>query len=247
MKKVQNFHPALLKPAFAVCINQPITMSNQQKRNKPAPPPRIDRAVVIVGIVGGSGSGKSWLARKIASAFGQRACAISLDDFYRDRSKLSAARRARINFDHPDAIDWGSFTKVLGSLKSGGGAVLPCYDFSTHCRLESTHAVQNKRLVVIEGLWLYRRPALRRLFDVKVFLECSAQTRLQRRIERDTAERGRSVASVKAQFRNTVQPMHAKYVQPQNKWADVVVSEACTSREIKALTSRISKACHPNG
>src|SRR5262245_32229390 len=123
----------------------------------------------LVAIVGGSGAGKSWLARKLQTALGSRAVRISLDDFYRDRSHTSPARRANINFDHPRAIDWPAVERAVRDLRSGRTARLPRYDFKTHCRLREENILTPKPVVLIEGLWLLRRPSLRRLFDWRIF------------------------------------------------------------------------------
>ncbi|MEY2466948.1 MAG: uridine kinase [Verrucomicrobiota bacterium] len=204
------------------------------KKNKPRP--------LMVAIVGGSGAGKTWLAEKLLRAFRTMAIRVSLDDFYRDRSGLSAARRAKINFDHPVAIDWASLETALNRLRNNHSTPLPCYDFKTHCRLTREKILQPKPIVIVDGLWLLRRPRLRGLFDLKIFIECPSQTRLQRRLIRDLVLRGRTAASVREQFRETVEPMHAKFVVPQKRWADVVLPADFGEREVQRLADAIKVA-----
>jgi uridine kinase len=196
----------------------------------------------MVAIVGGSGAGKTWLAEKLQRTFGTMGTRISLDDFYRDRSGLSAARRAKINFDNPVAIDWASLETALNHLQNNQSTPLPCYDFKTHCRLTRKKILQPKPIVLVDGLWLLRRPRLRGLFDLKIFVECPSQTRLQRRLIRDLVLRGRTAASVREQFRDTVEPMHAKFVAPQKRWADIVLPADFGEHEVRCLTEAIKIA-----
>ena len=177
---------------------------------------------MLVAIVGGSGSGKSWLAGLLEKSLSGKAGRISLDDFYRDRSHLSPAQRIRINFDNPSAIDWAEFKKVLASLAKGRSVRSPAYDFTTHSRRSHWRILKPKEVMLVEGLWLLRSPSLRRYFDLKIFLECCQSTRLRRRLARDLKSRGRTRASVLQQFRTTVQPMHQKFIESQKKWADMV-------------------------
>lgn len=188
---------------------------------------------VLVAIVGGSGSGKSWLAAKLSEYLNPSAARLSLDDFYRDRSSLSAARRARLNFDHPRAIDWDSFEQALQHLSAGRAANVPCYDFSTHCRA-GEKLLDFKPILLVEGLWLLRRPAVRRLFAFTIFLDCPPRLRLSRRLERDLLSRGRNAESIRLQFRTMVEPMHRRFVAPQIRYADVTV-RACSKAEVRQL------------
>lgn len=195
---------------------------------------------LLVAIVGGSGSGKTWLCEQLCAALGERAARLSLDDFYRDRSHLSPRRRARINFDHPRAIDWTSFERVLHKCMAGKPALIPRYNFKTHTRDGRPRVFRPKPVVLVDGLWLLRRARLRKLFDVSVFLHCSAQTRLKRRVERDLLNRGRSAASVREQIRDTVEPMHERFVEPQARWAQLVFRRALGAREVAELANLIN-------
>lgn len=198
------------------------------------------RFPILVAIVGGSGSGKSWLADRLQQALGDDASRLSLDDFYRDRSHLPPARRAELNFDHPLAIDWAALETTLRQCAQGRQASVPVYDFHTHTRAARPRDFTPGRLVLFDGLWLLRRPSVRRFFDYSIFLDCPAPLRLSRRLARDCAERGRSRASVARQFATTVEPMHVKYVEGQRKWADRVLSNEAGNGTLDALVKVLS-------
>jgi uridine kinase len=194
---------------------------------------------MLVAIVGGSGSGKTWLAEKLKRALAPKAACVSLDDFYTDRSHLSPRRRARLNFDHPRAIDWPALERVLEQLYEGQQVRVPCYDFETHSRLSRTKVVRPKPIILIEGLWLLRRASIRRLISVSIFVDCPSGTRLRRRITRDVVSRGRTDASIRRQFLQSVEPMHKRFVVPQINLADCVLSEKCDRREIRRLAGML--------
>lgn len=202
-------------------------------RAKPTPEP------LLVAIVGGSGAGKTWLAKKLQSALGPDAARLSLDDFYRDRSHLPPSRRAKLNFDHPRAIDWPHVKRTLRELRAGRAAGLPRYSFKDHCRLPGQHVLAPKPVVLMDGLWLLRRPALRRLFDIRIFINCPARARRGRRLARDLRSRGRTRAAVLDQLRNTVEPMHDRFVAPQQKWADIVLRHDFRDQDIRRLARKL--------
>ena|SRR5437899_249848 len=193
----------------------------------------------LVAIVGGSGSGKTWLAERLKKSLGTKALLISQDNFYRDRSHLSLQQRTRINFDNPAAIDWPLFHKVLRAVLNRRATLCPIYDFTTHCRPNSWRLIRPRRVILVDGLWLLRSPALRRLFDIRIFLECCQKTRLERRLARDLRTRGRTRESILDQFRRTVEPMHARFVEKQRKWATVVLEEDFAEKEVKTLAAVI--------
>jgi uridine kinase len=189
----------------------------------------------LVAIVGGSGSGKSWLADKLQSALGHNAGRLSLDDFYRDRSHLSPVQRDRINFDNPAAINWPEFEHVLNSCHHWRKTRVPRYDFKTHCRLPRSRVLKPKPIMLVEGLWLLRSPRIRKLFGFRIFLDSPTQLRLRRRLARDIADRGRSRSSIQEQFRKTVEPMHRKYVAPQLRRADIVLPADWDDHHVQRL------------
>ncbi len=193
----------------------------------------------LVAIVGGSGAGKSWLAAQLEKKLGKGVVRLSLDDFYRDRSHLPLARREKINFDHPGAIDWGYVEKVLQNCLVGRTGPCPQYDFATHSRKLRVGKLKPKGIIIMDGLWLLRRPAIRRLFDCRIFLECPQDLRLTRRLRRDLQERGRAPAAIRKQFRSCVLPMHRKYVASQRRWANVVLDSRTLKEGIDQLVARL--------
>lgn len=203
-------------------------------------------ATVLIAIVGGSGSGKTWLADHLATALGVDVARLSLDDFYRDRSHLSSARRAQINFDQPRAIDWLGVETAVRALLVGRAVRIPRYDFKTHSRLNGFKIVPPRPIVLMDGLWLLRPRSLRRLFQLSIFIDCPTRTRLQRRLARDVGLRGRTAISVKDQFWRTVEPMHRVYVVPQRTYADLVLRGAVEAGQIADLARRIRAGVRPN-
>lgn len=185
----------------------------------------------FIGVVGGSGSGKSWLAASMRDLLGDEAGHLSLDDFYRDLGHLPEEERDGVNFDDPAAIDWEALREVLECLERGETARIPVYDFATHTRMPDSRDFGQTRLVVLEGLWLLHHDWLREKFVLSVYVECPEQERLRRRIERDVMERGRTEESVRQQFADHVQPMHAMFVQPQREWATLRVSSPMSEDE----------------
>ena len=197
---------------------------------------------MLVAIVGGSGSGKTWLTHKLLRALSPNAVQLSQDDFYRDRSHLPASRRARLNFDHPRAIDWSAVETVLEHLLAGRAARVPCYDFKTHTRLPQLKTLEPRDIILIEGLWLLRRARIRRVVSVSLFLDCPARTRLRRRLARDLACRGRTRISIRTQFQGTVEPMHQRYVASQAQRAHFVFRKSPGRREVRWLTGLLKTA-----
>jgi len=193
----------------------------------------------LIAIVGGSGSGKSWLADRLQELIGSRVARLSLDDFYLDRSHLSARQREKLNFDNPRAIDWQLVEEVLESCHSGVSVRVPRYDFKTPTRSRESFVWQRRPLVLMDGLWLLYRPTVRRLFDLSIFLNCSETLRFRRRLARDLSDRGRNPASVRRQFVSTVAPMHKRYVQPQARWADIVLKQSYHAADVQQLAVQI--------
>lgn len=193
----------------------------------------------LVAIVGGSGAGKSWLTDRLQKVFGEKAGRLSLDEFYLDRAHLPARQRAKINYDHPRAIDWPRVEEFLHACRDGRACQRPHYDFKTHTRSVLSERWTPKPLVLIEGLWLLLRPAIRRLFDFAIYIDCPASLRLRRRLARDLVERGRTRASVRRQFETTVAPMHDLFVAPQAPWADVVLGQPLRDSEIHHLCDQL--------
>ncbi|MEI6654180.1 MAG: uridine kinase [Verrucomicrobiota bacterium] len=173
----------------------------------------------FIALIGGSGSGKSWLAAALLERLGAEAAHLSLDDFYQDLGHLPEAERAEVNFDAPSAIDWDALRYVLECLERGAPARIPRYDFATHTRHAKGRNLAWARFVVLDGLWLLHHGWLRDKLALSVFVDCPADERMRRRVERDMLERGRTRDSVLRQFRQHVQPMHELFVEPQRQWA----------------------------
>ena len=178
----------------------------------------------IVGIAGGSGSGKSTVARHVAQALRAESVAfIDMDAYYVNFAHLSLDERRKVNWDHPDAFDWPLLESHLERLAAGESIDKPVYDFVTHSRRDTTVGVPSARVIVVDGILLFNDPRIRDLCDVKIFVDADADLRLIRRIRRDTNKRGRPLDEIIEQYLTTVQPMHLEFVEPTKRYADVIV------------------------
>ena len=181
---------------------------------------------LIIGIAGGTGSGKTSVARRIARAVpADRVTTIEHDSYYRDRSHLSPEEREAINFDHPEALETALLVEHLAELRAGRVVDVPVYDFTRHTRRVERSRVEPTPVIVVEGILIFSDASLRDSFDVKIFVDTDSDIRAFRRIERDMRERGRSFESVRDQYYETVRPMHLQFVEPSKRWADVIVPE----------------------
>jgi uridine kinase len=179
---------------------------------------------LIIGIAGGSGSGKSTVARNVAQALHAESVAfIDMDAYYRDHAHLPLADRRKVNWDHPDAFDWELLVGQLERLQAGEAIEKPVYDFVSHTRSSRTVVVPPAQVVVIDGILLFSEAPVRDLCDVKVFVDADADIRLIRRIRRDIKKRGRPIDEILEQYLTTVQPMHLQFVEPSKRYADVIV------------------------
>lgn len=179
---------------------------------------------LIIGIAGGTGSGKSTVARKVANALDASSVAfLDMDAYYNDYSQLSMDERRSINWDHPDAFDWDLLVAQIETLAAGAQIEKPQYDFVNHLRSSATVPIAAASVVVIDGILLLADPRTRALCDVKVFVDTDADIRLIRRLRRDILERGRPLEEILDQYLTTVQPMHLEFVEPSKRYADVIV------------------------
>ncbi len=179
---------------------------------------------VVIGIAGGSGSGKTTVQRRIMERFGTRRIALlDHDAYYRPLDHLEPEQRARFNFDHPDALETDLMVDHLDTLLGAAAIEKPTYSFETHSRLPATEPIEPRPVILVEGILVLAEPALRVRMDVKLFVDAAPDVRLMRRMERDIHERGRSVESVLEQYRRTVRPMHLEFVEPSKRHADVII------------------------
>lgn len=187
-------------------------------------PKRSSGTPVVIGIAGGSGSGKTTVLRRIMEAFGHdRIALLEHDAYYRDLSHLPFEERARFNFDHPDALETDLMVEHLDRLLAGEPVEKPTYDFTTHSRRGETETVQPHAVIIIDGILVLAEPELRRRMDIKLYVDTSDDVRLIRRIQRDLHERGRDIESILEQYQRTVRPMHLEFVEPSKRTADVII------------------------
>ncbi len=179
--------------------------------------------VWIIGIAGGSASGKSTVVRRLRDYFGDDIGFVSHDSYYKAHDDLTYEERCRLNYDHPDALETDRMVEDLRRLKEGHEIECPVYDFTVHNRSAETVKVQPKRVVIVEGIMILENRELRNLLDLKVYVDADADERITRRLIRDMKERGRSAESVVNQYIATVKPMHEKYVEPTKKYADIII------------------------
>jgi uridine kinase len=181
---------------------------------------------LVIGVAGGSGSGKTTVVRRIVESIGdEHVTVLEHDRYYRDRNDLRLEERAALNYDHPDSLETDLLVQHVEALRAGQSVNAPLYDFARHARRSSTETVSPRRAIIVEGILIYTDAALRRLMDVKVFVDTDDDTRFIRRLQRDIAERGRTVASVIEQYLGTVKPMHLEFVEPSKRYADIILPQ----------------------
>ncbi len=179
---------------------------------------------VVIGIAGGSGSGKTTVLHRITREFGSDAIAVlEHDAYYRDLSHLSPEKRARFNFDHPEALETGLMREHLDRLVAGEAIEKPVYDFTTHTRKEETVTVDPRPVIIIEGILVLAESVLEEQMDIKIYVDAADDIRLMRRIRRDMQERGRSIEGILRQYERTVRPMHLEFVEPSRREADIII------------------------
>jgi uridine kinase len=186
---------------------------------------------VVLGVAGGSGSGKSTVVKEVCRILGAGITSVlHHDSYYRDLTHLPFEARVAVNFDHPDALETGLMVEHLRALLRGVPAEIPTYDFSTHTRARETELLHPTPVVVVDGILVLADPRLRDTMDLKVFVDTESDIRLLRRIRRDVVKRGRTADSVIAQWETTVRPMHLEFVEPSKRFADLVVPEGGYNR-----------------
>ena len=185
----------------------------------------MNNDILVIGIAGGTGSGKTTLMNNLIERFGDVVTVLSHDNYYRRNDHLSYEERCRINYDEPAALETDLMARHLNELRHGRAIACPVYDFTQHNRSNETITIEPKRVIIVEGILIFENKELRDLMDIKIFVDTDADVRLCRRIKRDVNKRGRSLESVLTQYQETVKPMHEKYVEPSKKYANRVVLE----------------------
>jgi uridine kinase len=181
---------------------------------------------LVIAIAGGSGSGKTTVVNVILEKVGaHRIAYLPHDAYYRDLTNLPPVQRAEVNFDHPNSLETDLLIQHIQTLKSWRPVALPVYDFAHHSRTDKTIRVDPKRIIIVEGILILAEPKLRELFDIKIFVDTDPDLRFMRRLQRDIAERGRTMENVVHQYTTTVRPMHLEFVEPSKRYADIIIPE----------------------
>lgn len=185
-----------------------------------------EQNTLVIGIAGGTGSGKTTIANFILERVGpDNISFLPHDAYYKDLSHLPREERKKINFDHPSSLETDLLIKHIRKLKAGKEIPLPIYDFKTHTRKKKTIPIEPQPIILIEGILIFAEPELRKLFDVRIFVDTDADIRFIRRLQRDINERGRTTQSVIQQYMETVRPMHLEFVEPSKRYASVIIPE----------------------
>ena len=191
--------------------------------------------ILVIGIAGGTGSGKTTLMKNIIAQFENEITVLSHDNYYKRHDELTYEERCQLNYDEPAALETDLMAKHLEELRHGKAIDCPVYDFTVHNRSNETIRVEPKRVIIVEGILIFEDAELRDLMDIRIFVDTDADVRLCRRVKRDVNKRGRSLESVLTQYQQTVKPMHEKYVEPSKKFADIVVPEGGKNKVALAM------------
>lgn len=202
----------------------------------------------VIGVAGGTSSGKTTVAERLAALAGEDHLAlIKLDSYYADRPDENLATRALANYDHPDSFDWPLINEHISALVAGQSADVPVYDFANYARSGDTTLVRSAEIVVVEGILVLWEPSLRDRFDLKIYIDTDADLRLIRRLERDVTTRGRTPESIIEQYLTTVRPCHEQFIEPSKRYADVIVPEGGLNRPaLDVLLARVRELTHSN-
>lgn len=198
----------------------------RQGENGASPRTRGRSGPLVVGVAGGSGSGKTTVVRRIVESLGDdQVTVLEHDRYYRDRNDLRLEERAALNYDHPDSLETDLLVQHLQELRAGRAVQAPVYDFARYLRQPLSETVTPRQAIIVEGILIFTDAALRRLMDVKVFVDTDDDTRFIRRLQRDLTERARSVQSVIDQYLGSVKPMHLEFVEPSKRYADIIIPQ----------------------
>ena len=200
--------------------------------------------VTIIGIAGGTGSGKTTLVKRVTAAFNNEdVLVLNHDNYYKRHDELTYEERCQLNYDHPDSLETDLMVEHLKKLKKGETIECPVYDFTVHNRSDETLVINPARVIIVEGILIFTDPWLREQMDMKVFVDTDADVRILRRLVRDVKERGRTIESVVSQYLNTVKPMHEQFVESSKRYADIIVPEG--GENMVALTMLCDKINAP--
>lgn len=185
----------------------------------------MENNVLVIGIAGGTGSGKTTITRKLLEKFGENVSVIRHDNYYKAHHDMTYEERSKLNYDHPDSLDTDLMIKDIKKLKEGKSVECPVYDFTIHDRSDETETINPTKVLIIEGILIFQDKRLCKEMDIKIFVDTDADVRILRRIIRDVKKRGRSLDSVVDQYLTTVKPMHEQFVEPSKKNADIIIPE----------------------
>lgn len=195
----------------------------------------------IIGVVGGSGSGKSTFIDRLKEHFGDSIAVVHHDNYYRRQDNVPFEQRVKVNYDHPDSLETDLLVQHLGELKDGHAIECPVYDFSLHNRSDKTVTIEPKAVIIVEGILLFADDRLRDLCDIKIFVDADADERILRRVVRDVEERGRDLRGVIAQYLETVKPMHYLYVEPTRALADIVINSGMNDSAFELVAMKVNQ------
>ena len=197
--------------------------------------------ILIIGIAGGSGSGKSAFTRRLKARFGEDMAVLHHDDYYRDQTGTDPEQRKKINYDHPDSLETDLLLSHLRMLREGRAISCPVYDFTKHNRSAETMRIEPAPVIIVEGILVLSDPALREMMDLKIFVDSDADERIIRRILRDVKKRKRDLEGIVSQYRSTVKPMHSLFVEPAKQEADIVLNGGLNDRAFALAEAFIEK------
>ena len=185
----------------------------------------MENNILVIGIAGGTGSGKTTLMKNLIQKYGENITVLSHDNYYKRHDEMTYEERCLVNYDEPDALETDLMAQHLDQLRHGQAIDCPVYDFTVHNRSNDTIRIEPRKVIIVEGILIFENQPLRELMDIRIFVDTDADVRLCRRIKRDVNKRGRTLESVLTQYQQTVKPMHERYVEPSKKFADIVVPE----------------------
>ena len=202
----------------------------------------MEKKILVIGIAGGTGSGKTTLMKNLITEFSDVVTVLSHDNYYKRHDDMTYEERCGLNYDEPAALETDLMARHLDVLRQGGTIDCPVYDFTVHNRSDETIRIAPEKVIIVEGILIFENKELRDLMDIKVFVDTDADVRLCRRILRDVEERGRTLESVVTQYQTTVKPMHEKYVEPSKKFADIIIPEGGENKvALDMITGRIRR------